>query len=441
MRARVGIGVGRPRDDQNLIRLRHAHLRPRRCAGVRLQQDEPVVLLLLRHPPRHLGPVKLRLQLTHGVVVEHAARGGLVEPQRRSESPQRAAQVPRQRRRRPGVRRTRRRHEADGDHVRLGARAFQRRVKLPSHRLEKPGRGDGVPGAHQRQRPAGHSHQLAVSEAHGGGRVSAAGEEGSLADGLAATAFLVGETAPSKPGPARRRRRRRRRRRSRNVVRGADQPVLLLVLQQTNTSGDEDVHARGLLALQVRGLAGAEPDPVQTQRYEPTQERGQGTRRREHRRDEHLGRTFLQRREFPSADGVNHAVPRARRRHGCRLRVRRSYFAAGHSCAAVLVLLVVLLVVEGHPQGLLPRGPRQERARADEHGRTRGRTPRAVPFRPRHRVRSARSLEHQEKVVSLLALAVYRAVVRDLDARATRDDVREVPQEQARGRRAAVTPG
>ena len=50
MRSRVGIGVGRPRDDQNLIRLRHAHLRPRR-GGVRLQQDEPVVLLLLAiHP-------------------------------------------------------------------------------------------------------------------------------------------------------------------------------------------------------------------------------------------------------------------------------------------------------------------------------------------------------------------------------------------------------
>ena len=148
VRARVRVGVGRPRDDQYLIRLRHAHLRPRRCAGVRLQQDEPVVLLLLRHPPRHLGPVKLRLQLTHGVVVEHAARGGLVEPQRRSESPQRAAQVPRQRRRRPSVRRPRRRHEADGHHVWFRANALQRGVKLPSHHLEEPRRRDGVPGAH-----------------------------------------------------------------------------------------------------------------------------------------------------------------------------------------------------------------------------------------------------------------------------------------------------
>ena len=145
----------------------------------------------MRHPARHLGPVKLGLQLTHGVVVKHPASSLLVEPQRGTKTPERAAQVTRQRRRRRRVPSARRGHQADGHHIRPGPRALQRGVELTRHRLEQPRRGDGVPGAHERQRAAGHAHQLAVAETHRGRRVPATREQRGFADGLAAASFLV----------------------------------------------------------------------------------------------------------------------------------------------------------------------------------------------------------------------------------------------------------
>ena len=242
-RVRRRVPRRRSRDDENFIRLRHAHLRPRRRARVRLQDDEPVVFLLLRHPPREFRPVKFRPQTRDGAVAKLVPRGRFVEPQRRAEHFERASKVPRERRHR-GLVLDARGNQRDGHEIRSCGRTLERGVQLPRHRLEESRRRRRVTRAHQRQRAARHSHELAVPQAHRRGRVPTPREQRCLADGLASTALFVRTRAvpPLRSVPA--------------------AIVVPIPPQQPDASRDEHEHAGGLLALHIRRLARAEPHAV-----------------------------------------------------------------------------------------------------------------------------------------------------------------------------------
>ena len=86
------------RHDGDSVRLRHAHLRPRASFGVRLEQDEPVVLLLLRHPAGELTAVKRVRQTSDCSIRVRVARGAFVEQERRTEPREFYTQTRRERR-------------------------------------------------------------------------------------------------------------------------------------------------------------------------------------------------------------------------------------------------------------------------------------------------------------------------------------------------------
>ena len=164
-RVRRRVPRRRSRDDENFIRPRHAHLRPRRRARVRLQDDEPVIFLLLRHPPREFRPVKFRPQTRDGAVAKLVPRGRFVEPQRRAEHFERASKVPASVATADSSS-TRARNQRDGHEIRSRGRTLERGVQLPRHRLEESRRRRRVSRAHQRQRSRRHSGTSSLSRKH-----------------------------------------------------------------------------------------------------------------------------------------------------------------------------------------------------------------------------------------------------------------------------------
>ena len=217
-----------PRDDENFIRLRHAHLRPRRHARVRLQDDEPVIFLLLRHPPREFRPVKFRPQTRDGAVANCPSR-----TVRRATASGRTLRArvegPRERRHR-GLVLDARGNQRDGHEIRSRGRTLERGVQLRAI-ASRSRRRRRVSRAHQRQRPAGHSHELAVPQAH---RVNGYRPPRASASPMVSPRPRLRSTRavpPFDPSPPRSSSRSRR---------------------SSRTRPDEHEHAGGLLALHIR---------------------------------------------------------------------------------------------------------------------------------------------------------------------------------------------